>query len=40
MFLLYNDRFLANVLKMNGSNKIYKFVSTENVSISIRQKRY
>jgi len=39
LYCLIGDRYLASVLKMNRSNKIYKFVSTWTVSISTRQKR-
>jgi len=34
-----SDKLLASLLKMNRSNKIYKFVSTTTVSISTRQRR-
>jgi len=33
------DMVLSSVLKMNRSNKIYKFVSTRTVSISTWQRR-
>jgi len=35
-----DDRLLASVLKINRSNKIYKFVSTRTVSISTQQFLY